>query len=257
MSKKEVANVEENQFPATRPDFMSDTARGQENVGMEDLTIPRLDVIQDLSPQHKENKPEYIEGAKPGLLFNSVSGRLYGDKVFFIPVYFRKEWIIWRHQNAGGGFKGAFGSLAEAQAEFNAEGYAGKTIKVNGSDVDEYEIVDTAQHFGLVLNGDQTMEDIVISMAKSKAKVSRSLNTQVKMNGGDRFSRVYEIKAIEDQNGAGQDYWNLNIKGLGFVSEEMYHRAEALYEAISSGQRDVKREEAEAEAKEKADYEVQ
>lgn len=240
---KAVATVED-QFPMEQPDYMKDSGRGQENVGMEDMTIPRIDVIQDLSPQHKKNKPEYIEGAEPGMLFNSVTGRLYGENLFFVPVYFRKEWVIWKSQDSGGGFMGAFPSKEAAEAEFAEKGYG-----------DEYEIVDTAQHFGCIIDTEtEKYEDVVLSMSKSKMKVNRKFNTMVNMAGGDRFSRVYEVKAVPDVNKANQEYYNLSIRQLGFTPKEVYEHCESLYEMISSGERDVVRDTPVPAADEETEY---
>lgn len=238
-AKKEVAVQEEDQFPTAVPEYMNqDSRRGQENVGMEDLTIPRLDVIQDLSPQHKENKPEYIEGAKVGMLFNSVTKQLYGSDVFFVPVFFRKEWVIWKDRKAGGGFAGAFPSEAEAKAALSEL-----------DNPDNYDINDTAQQFGLIIHDDGSTESIVMSMAKSKMKTSRQLNTMCNIAGGDRFSRVYKISATEEQNQTGDDYWGIGVSQLGYVPEDVYHKAEALYDEISAGTRDVNRK-ADAESTE-------
>ncbi len=247
MAKKDVAVVED-QFPTEVPDYMKQgEGRGHENVGIEDLTIPRMDVIQALSPQRKSNNPKYIEGAEEGMIFNTISGKLYGDKVFFVPVFFKKEFVIWKKQDAGGGFYGAFNTRAEAERAANEQG-------LNFSDEGEYEILDTGQHFGLILDPATTadspvVEEIVISMSKSKMKVSRQLNTLCKMAGGDRFSRVYEIKAVEEQNKQNQDYWNMAVKQLGFVPEPVYHIAEELYGMVSEGQRTIAREEPTPEGK--------
>ena len=211
-----------------RPDWMGDSERGSEEVGIEDVTIPRLDVLQDLSPQCKKNKPEYIANAEPGLLFNTVTKILYGGAVMFIPVYFRKEWVIWKDIKAGGGFRGSHETQAlavEALGEIE--------------DAEQCEIVDTGQHFGLIVHKDGAVEEAVISMSKSKMKVSRQLNSMAKIRGGDRFSTAYEIKAVEDQNAAGQDYWNLSVKPLGYVSEELFEKALKLYEAVKLGTKDV------------------
>ncbi len=238
---KNVAKKEETAIVSIeRPEWMNDdNSRGQEGVGIDDLTIPRLSIIQDLSPQRKKNDPAYIEGADSGMLFNTVSNALYGESVMFVPCFYRKEWVIWKSQNSGGGFCGAFGSKAEAEAEFQSEGYDDKVDKKGDP---EYEIVDTGQQFGILVHPDGTTEDIVISLAKSKRKVDRQFNTLIKMGGGDRFSRIYKISAVADQNAAGQDYFNFGVSHMGYVNEEIYRKGEAMYEAISSGQRDVVRD---------------
>lgn len=246
---KEVA-VQEDMFPTERPDYLpkdGDTGRGQENVGIEDLSIPRISIIQALSPQRKKNDPEYIDGAEEGMIFNSVTNMLYGESILFVPCYFRKEWLIWKDKEAGGGFNGAFPSEEAAKTEWEEQGYGDITHKDdNGNNVHSYEIVETAQHFGLVVRPESTIEnpivdDAVISMSKSKMKANRQLNTMVKMNGGDRFSRVYEIKAVEVSGKKGE-YYNFAVHPKGFVSEALYCLGEKMYDAVSSGERDVKRD---------------
>jgi hypothetical protein len=218
-----------------RPDFLKGgNGRGSEEMDMGDITIPRLSIIQDLSPQGKKNKPEYIEGAEVGHLFNTITKELFTGEVMFIPVYFRKEYIIWKTRKAGGGFHGAFATEQQAVAALaDLEGNA-----------NDYEIVDTHVHFVLLVKAGSTkdkpiLEEVVLSMSKSQNKVSRQLNTMVKLAGGDRFSRIYKLSATEEQNKNGDDYWNFRVQPFGYVSEAMYKRAEETYEAISSGQRKV------------------
>lgn len=230
-ASQEIAEVHD-MYVEDRPSYLpADSTRGQENVGLDDLTIPRLSIVQDLSPQRKASKPEYIEGADSGMLFNNVSSELYGTSVMFVPVYFRKEWTIWKKQDAGGGFEGAFDTEEEAIASFQDRELD-----------DDYEIVDMAQHFGLLLHGDRNPEEIVISMSKSKMKVNRQLNTLVKMAGGDRFSRVYEIKAVPDQNKEGQDYYNFGVNAKGFVSEAVFNLGAKMYESVSKGKKTANRD---------------
>ncbi len=234
---KSVAKKDEGEmtFSQDRPDYMTkDNNRGQENVNMDDLAIPRLDVLQSLSPQRKKGDPEYINGAEEGMLFNTVTKELYGDSVLFVPVYYTKEWLIWKAQDAGGGLEGAYDSESAAVSAFKENGFAGQTFKKGKFEVDMYEIVDTGNQFGFIVRPDGTTEDIVISMSKSKMKVNRALNTLIKMAGGDRFSRVYKVEAISDQNKQNQAYFNLKVSVKGFVTEKLYRYGEERYETFSS-----------------------
>lgn len=226
---KEVA-VSNQSFSVDKPAFLPEgSARGSEKVSVDDLTIPRIDLIQALSPQRKKNDPAYIDGAEEGMLFNSVTGELYGSHIVFVPVYFRKEWVVWRDRNKGGGFRGAFGSPEEAEAERNKAGAA------------DHDVMDTAQHFGLIIKEDGSVDEAVISMSRSKMKVSRKLNTMIRMAGGDSFARAYRVESAEDKSEKGE-YFNLRITPLGYVSEPVFRRAEVLYEAIAKGEKDVNRE---------------
>jgi hypothetical protein len=79
------------------------------------------------------------------------------------------------------------------------------------------------------------VEEAVISMSKSKMKVSRKWNSLIRMNGGDSFSRVYRLSAVSEKNNKNQDYFNLSVAAAGFPSKALYDRAEKLYEAITNG----------------------
>jgi hypothetical protein len=249
-AKEVMKNEPSEMISAEMPAWMkSDSVRGQEGVGVDDLTIPRLSLIQDLSPQRKKSDPAYIDGADSGMLFNNVTLKLYGESVVFVPCFYRKEWVIWKSQNSGGGFQGSFSSEKEALAEFREKDYEGKIDKKGDP---EYEINDTGQQFGIVVHENGFTEDIVISLAKSKRKVDRQFNTLVKMAGGDRFSKMYKISAVGDQNAAGQDYFNFGVTAMGFVADEaLYNKAVAMYEAVSAGSRDVNRD---SEEKKKEEY---
>jgi hypothetical protein len=241
MAKKEVAVASETGL-AERPSWMGEGTRGSEEVGIKDLTIPRLSIIQDLSPQRKKNDAAYIDGAEEGMLFNTVTNELYPSSVLFVPVYFRMEWVVWKHRDAGGGFVGAYPSQEEAVTAVSEHPNAGQTTD-SGEPV--LEIQDTAQHFGLLLDPNSPASnphatEIVISMSRSQLKPSRQFNSQIRIAGGDRWERYYRLSAVQVDGPRG-DYFNWKVEQLGFVSEAIYQQAEALYESVKAGERDVER----------------
>lgn len=209
-----------------RPDWLNkESTRGSENVKAEDLVIPRLELVQDLSPCRKKADPAYIEGAEEGMLYNNVTRQLYGTGVLVVPVYFRKEWLIWKDRKQGGGFRGAFPNKEAAEAHI-------ETLE----DGEHCEAIDTAQHFCLLIQPEKgRVEEIVISMSRSKMKVSRKWNSLIRMDGGDSFARVYRITAGPEKNSKNQDYYNISVAMAGFPTEAIYARAEKLYEQIKSG----------------------
>lgn len=237
MSTKKAVATQVDNFPTTRPEWMGNTNRGNEGVSSEDMTIPRISIIQDLSPQHKKSKPEYIEGASTKMAFNTATQQLYGESLHVVPVLFRKEYVIWKDIEKGGGFRGAFPSMDAARKEL-----------AEMDDAGDCEIQDTHQHFVLVVEEGSTLENpithqAVISMSKSQCKPSRQWNTMIQNSGGDRWERMYDLNVVDAQNAAGQDYYNWQVKQNGYVSQAMFDEAEKLYEAVRSGAMDVKRDE--------------
>lgn len=243
MAKAKAVTVASQTALAERPSYMGEQSRGSEEVTIQDITIPRLSMVQDLSPQRKKNNAEYIEGCEEGMLFNTVTNQLYVDPVLYVPVYFRLEWLVWKHRDAGGGLQGVYATQEEAVAAVGEHPLAGQVTEKNEPVL---EVQDTAQHFGLLLDPNSPAEDprateIVVSMSKSQLKPSRQLNSQVRIAGGDRFERYYRLSAAQ-VDGARGEYYNWKVEQLGFVSEAIFAQAEALYESVVSGKRDVERD---------------
>ena len=83
--------TKENDQLATLPEHLRSefgNKAGKENVGREDMLIPRLAIAQSLSPQLKKSNEAYIPDLEPGQFFNSVNGEVYGDQVQIIPLSF-------------------------------------------------------------------------------------------------------------------------------------------------------------------------
>lgn len=230
---KEVTVVESAEVPSyIKQD--EGPARGSEGVGIEDLTIPRLEIVQSLSPCRDKKEAVYIEGAEEGMLYNNVSRELYGSSVLVIPVIFKKEFLIWKDRKQGGGFRGSYDTMEEANAMIT-------TLVDAGDDADgSLEAMDTAQNLCLLVKADGSVEEIAISMSRSKMKISRQWNSMIRMIGGDRFSRVYEIKGVTETNDANEKFENFMVKQVGFPSKMAYLTAEALYNDIDKGEREMK-----------------
>lgn len=215
---------------ADRPDWLDPSqSRGSEEVGIDDITLPRIDVLQALSPQIKKTDPKYIEGAEQGMVFNTVSSELYGSQVSFIPVKFAREFIVWQDRKAGGGFRGSFQSEEDAERE-----------RLQLESPDSHEVVETHVHYVLIVHDDGSVEEAVLSLSRSKRKVSRKINTLVQMAGCDRFAKVYSLNAIEVDGPKGE-YWSFDVTPLGWATKPHYDKALATFEAINNGERKIDR----------------
>ncbi len=214
------------------PDYIRQSqGRGSENVEMQDLVIPRIELVQALSYCLEEGGADYIEGAKPGMFYNSVTRELYGPSVIVCPVFFKKQYLVWKDRKKGGGFGGAFDSMQEAQARIAQE----------TEEQDAWEAIETHQQIVLTVNQDtHETTEAVLSCARTKQKVSRQWNSLIRVNGFDRFSRVYELFGVDDENNAGEKFKNIGVRYVDFASMPVYKAAEALYNSIASGERTVK-----------------
>ena len=220
------------------PDYIKQGGgRGNENVDMSDMVIPRIEVAQALSKCLKESDPAFIEGAKQGDLYNTVTRENYGQAVKVVPVLFKKEWLAWREQDLGGGFAGAYPSVADCQIRIAQE-----------EKPEEWEATETAQQLVLVVKADGSTEEAVVSMNKTKLKVSKNWNSLIRLNGNDRFSRMYVLHSVDETNSANKDYKNFGVFNGGFPPVDVYKRAEALYDAVLSGSRKMNIDRSDVEA---------
>lgn len=211
------------------PDYIkAGKNRGNENVDMSDVVIPRIEVAQALSKCLKANDPSYIEGAKQGDLYNTVTREIYGEAVRVVPVLFKKEWLAWREQALGGGFAGAYPTIADCEARIKQE-----------EKPDEWEATETAQQLVIVLKEDGKTEEAVVSMNKTKLKVSKQWNSLIRLNGNDRFSRTYTLHSVDETNSKNQDFKNFGVFSGSWTPSDIYVKAEALYSAVASGARSM------------------
>lgn len=233
-------NNEETQLntrPAMNVDEMPEylrkgSGKGNENVEQTDLVIPRLGLIQDLSPQlDADNAEKYIHGAKVGQLFNTLTKDLY-DSVPVCNLFFRKEYAVFIKREHGGGFRGAYPTQEEAVAGIEATDEPNKC-----------EIVETGQHFCLLLEPEtqKVLGEIVVSCTATKLKVSRNWNSMIRMRGGDRYAGTWTIGTVKEKNKKGQPYRNFTITPGPWVKEHVYKLAEKTYEEVMAGKKDVER----------------
>ena len=210
-------------FAQTAPNYINQSGtRGSEEVRAADIVLPRLEIVQSQSPIKEVN-----EEAKEGHMFNSVTGEVIGDTAYFVPVYYRMEYLVWKDQEQGGGFFGAFNSQEEAEARV-------RRAVADGEDPQYMEVMDTPVQYGLLVRPDGSTEQIVISMAKSKAKVSRKWNAMIQIVGGDRFARVYKITTFRDKNKKDQKFFNYVVQPAGYTPESIYRAAEKVYEMFKT-----------------------
>ena len=54
--------------------FGDDAAKGFDNMTQDDLALPFVRILGQLSPQVTDGDAKYIDGAKPGMIYNTVTG---------------------------------------------------------------------------------------------------------------------------------------------------------------------------------------
>jgi hypothetical protein len=73
--------------------ILKSAGRGLENITNDDITIPRLAIVQSGSPQRKKKDEKYIEGAEEGNMFNTVTNQLYDSSITIYLVDIEKHML--------------------------------------------------------------------------------------------------------------------------------------------------------------------
>ena len=85
--------------------FEADANAGSQNIGQDDVALPFLKVLGQLSPEINKKHAKYVEGAEPGMILNSVTKELFdGDKgIEVIPVFYNRKYLEWQDRGEGVG----------------------------------------------------------------------------------------------------------------------------------------------------------
>lgn len=148
----------------------------------EDLAIPYLVVLQTNSPQVNPAAPEYIEGAKAGMLYNTVTGDVYSGEagVVLIPVAYTRGHRAWfpRDSRDGKGLYRDFGSDPSILQKSYQSPTSKKTmIKIDGK---ELELVVSGDHFVYIVDeGTGEFTQAMFSLSSTQLKQSRRWNTTI------------------------------------------------------------------------------
>lgn len=200
--KNEVATTKNNAV-VDAGGFEEFAGAGMENVTADDILIPRLAILQDLSPQLKKTKSEFIEGASSGDICDLGVGDIFKEGVLFLPVYYKKEYLEWAPRSSDESLVNIHsnGSILD-QCERNDKN---QPVLPNGN-----LIVETAQFYGLNLSAGGRWS--FIPMASTQLKKSRkwlTLANSEKLEGANGsftpplFYRTYNLVAAEESNNQG------------------------------------------------------
>ena len=227
-------------------DFSDFASAGMEGVTSDDILIPRLGIIQSLSPQLKPNKPEHIAGAQAGLIADIGVGDLFEDGVWFLPVAWRKEYLEWAPRDSGKGLQGIHSSptvLEDCTIDDRR-----RHVLPNGN-----YIAETSQFFGFNLTAN--CRTCFIPMTSTQLKKGRRWLTLAKgevlrRSDGSEFEaplfyRSYRLSTVEESNAQGEWFgWKIerDIALPEFEAEKhgssytaLMQKSKALLETIAAG----------------------
>ena len=219
--------------------FEDDAAKGLGTIGQEDLALPFLKILGQLSPEVNKRDGKYVEGAEPGMIYNSVSGELFdGVKgIDVIPCFYKLEYIEWKDRGEG---LGAPVAIYDSSSDIMSKTKPDANYKdrlPNGNYIEK-----TASHF-VIVAGDSP-STALISMKSTQLKISRKWNSMmsgIKMKGANgmftpaSFSHIYKLKTTQMSNDKGT-WFGWEVSKVGPVTDKgLYDQAKGFSDSISKG----------------------
>jgi len=219
--------------------FEDDAAKGLGAIGQEDLALPFLKILGQLSPEVNKRDGKYVEGAEPGMIYNSVSGELFdGVKgIDVIPCFYKLEYIEWKDRGEG---LGAPVAIYDSSSDIMSKTKPDANYKdrlPNGNYIEK-----TASHF-VIVEGDSP-STALISMKSTQLKISRKWNSMmsgIKMKGANgmftpaSFSHIYKLKTTQMSNDKGT-WFGWEVSKIGPVTDKgLYDQAKSFSDSISKG----------------------
>ena len=239
---QEVTTKKENALAVNM--FEADADKGSQNMTQDDLALPFLKVLGQLSPEVNKRDGKYVEGAEPGMILNTVTNEVYnGTKgIEVLPVFYERKYVEWQDRGEG---KGAPVAIHNADSDIVSTTTRDKSFKdrlPNGNYLEN-----TANHYVVVLGKSPTTA--MISMKATQLKISRKWNSimmGIKLQGKNglftppTYSHIYNLKTVQMSNDKGT-WFGWEVSKVGPVSDQsVYGIAKSFAEQVGKGAVEVK-----------------
>ena len=224
-------------------DMEADAQQGTQNISQEDLALPFLKILGQLSPEVNKRDGKYVEGAEPGKIINTVTNALY-DQINVIPCHYKRQYIEWADRGTS---TGAPVAIHDADSDIVSKTTRGKDYKdrlPNGNYLDN-----TANHFVLLCG--KNPGTALISMKSTQLKVSRKWNSMMmglKMQGKNglftppTYSHIYNLKTVQMSNDKGT-WFGWDVSKVGPVEQkDLYDMAKNFAVSVGKGEVEAKPE---------------
>ena len=225
--------------------FEQDRGQGIANISQEDLALPFLKVLGQLSPEVNKRDAKFVQGAEPGMIINTVTNEIYdGEKgIEVIPCHYKRQHIEWQDRGESQGapvkiYEAGDDLPATTRDKFNKDRLA------NGNYLET-----TANHFVVVLGKNPTTA--LISMKATQLKISRKWNTMMtglKMKGSNgmftppTYSHIYKLKTVQQSNDKGT-WFGWDVARVGPINDPgVYKIAKDFGSNVAKGAIEAKHE---------------
>ena len=228
--------------------FEADAGAGLEQMNKEDFALPFLKALTNNS-----DEIGVVEGAMPGMIFNTVTKELFDGKkgIVVVPTAYVRQYIEWAPR--GSGSSGAPVQIYPATSDILS-----RTNRVPGDNKDYLDngnyIENTANHYVMMVDEEGIPTPALIVMKSTQLKKSRKWNSMmmsVKLMGKNGpytppiYSQMYRLTTTAESNDKGK-WYGWEVERIGSIPTDqiasVYMPAKQFAESVSRGEVKVKHE---------------
>ena len=222
--------------------FEEDAQGGFDGMNQEDFALPFLRLLTNTSPEVGE-----VDGAMPGMIYNSVTGQLFDGKkgILVVPCAYVRQYIEWAPRGSGSGAPIAiYPATSDILSKTHREPGENKDYLDNGNYIEN-----TANHYIMVVDENGVPSPALIVMKSTQLKKSRKWNSMmmsVKLPGKNglytppMYSQIYRLSTVGESNDKGK-WFGWEVERVGSVEDmNVYQAAKAFATSINSGEVKVK-----------------
>jgi len=218
------------------PDYFqaTDTAEGFEDITTLTMAIPFIRVLQTLSPQLNQKKPEYIAEAQEGMFFNTVTKEIYGPTIDVVVLKFDRIFIEWLPER--GGLVNYHSPEHAEEKAINKDVFGGWKTK-SGNALQENYV------YFILLEGKMQEGVAILSLASTQIKIAREWNrlmTTHIMENGRRALPFYLVWTLETEyreNDKG-NWYTFKVRAKKYITKEQYEKVGTEKKLLPSRQVD-------------------
>jgi hypothetical protein len=195
-----------------------------DNIDSNAVSMPYFKLVSKQSDILEPGSANYVEKAKPGMLFNTATREVY-ENIKVIPSYFYLADVEWSERGEGSNRPVTIHDISTNVLKNTFKDDKGKDRLENGNYIER-----TAHHFVVRLDANNNVIDSgLILMSRTQMKKSQRWNTMQlsqfqEVENGERkqlpnHAQIYTLSSTLEKNSKGTWYgWVINFTGVAPMS---------------------------------------
>lgn len=217
--------------------FEEDAGSSFAGMNQDDFALPFLRLLTNTSPEVGD-----IEGALPGMIYNSVTRELYDGKkgISVVPCAYVRQYVEWAPRGSGSGAPiHIYPATSDILTQTHREPGDNKDYLDNGNYIET-----TANHYVMIIGRDGVPSPALIVMKSTQLKKSRKWNSMmqsVKLQGKNglftppMYSQMYRLSSQAESNDKGK-WFGWEVERIGTVEDQaIYSIAKTFSQSVASG----------------------